>query len=659
MTHRTEHAILEGLIDAKRGRVVLAMEMFTRDDQPALDRYLAGQIDEATFLAEAQEWANYHTGYRPLIESSRRAGVPVVGSNLSSALRRKLAFGGSEAFAALTDLERQGAAAELFPNSPDYWERFDRTLRGHMGGPGATDPEARLYSIQSLWDNTMGESCARALAAHPGHLVVHVNGGFHSWRGLGTAEQLRLRAPDAHVATVQIVPVGDLPAVDPESGEESADFVVYAETRARGLSEGTHAVIVGRELRYRLHVPDGKGPWPLLIWCPDEGAGAPDEAKRWELLIGDDAAIAVVEHPYPVIEEDLHASGRFSWDETFFEDLGAIGSGLARVRDAITRAHPIDRGRVLYAGIGAGGRVVATARWQDRDGPAALAIAPGPLGRLIEGGLSDPEELRGGELRVLATSANLESWESEIADRIEVGFPGRVVELAAGGDGVDAVRTALGLVSPEALEDPKILWIAHGSPLARQWAALAAAQLGGSWRVDVLSVGGVDLTDGLGAGSICLETDLAAESLADADLVLLLRPIFSAQDLASGVGIPLPSGPFGGTVVLVLPPGRSEDRSAAWHRLEEEDVTRKRSRFVGLRVAETGTVRDLPAVLDELRAEGKSVVRIAPVRFCATAEEMRTLRASTVGHDEGLRISWTPGLGGEIWRVLGESAGVR
>ena len=47
VTHRVEHAILKGLIDAANGRVVLAMEMFTRADQPALDRYLSGEIDES------------------------------------------------------------------------------------------------------------------------------------------------------------------------------------------------------------------------------------------------------------------------------------------------------------------------------------------------------------------------------------------------------------------------------------------------------------------------------------------------------------------------------------------------------------------------------------------------------------------------------------
>ena len=70
-THRVELAVYEGLLVRRKGKVVLAMEMFERDVQPALDGYLAGRIDEAAFLSRARPWKNYRTGYRPLIEKAR------------------------------------------------------------------------------------------------------------------------------------------------------------------------------------------------------------------------------------------------------------------------------------------------------------------------------------------------------------------------------------------------------------------------------------------------------------------------------------------------------------------------------------------------------------------------------------------------------------
>ncbi len=61
-THRVELAVYEGLLARRGGKVVLAMEMFERDVQPALDDYLAGRIDEAAFLSSARPRGNYRTG---------------------------------------------------------------------------------------------------------------------------------------------------------------------------------------------------------------------------------------------------------------------------------------------------------------------------------------------------------------------------------------------------------------------------------------------------------------------------------------------------------------------------------------------------------------------------------------------------------------------
>ena len=654
VTHRTEHAILEGLLLATQGRVVLAMEMFTRGDQAALDRYLAGETLEAEFLAEARAWSNYRSGYRALIETAKRAGVPIIGANLSPAVRRKIAMGGAEALESLTEAERVGVAKDLLPNDPLYWERYDRTVRGHGGSFMEGRDENRLTSIQSLWDNTMGESCALALAAHPDHVILHVNGGFHTRGGLGTADQFAKRSPDARMATVAIVPVGDLAAIDPDPDDDRGTYIVYAEARARGYSEGTHAVTMRRELRYRLHVPKGEGSWPLLVWIPDEGSNSSDDATRWRLLVGKEAAVAVIEQPYPVIEEDLHQSGRYTWEDTFSEDVGSFGSAAAQVIEQVTRYSPVDPERVLVAGEGAGGRMAAAMRWQDRDGPRALVIDPGPLGRLSEAGLPDPLDPRGGQLTILASSAHREEWDAEASDRASVGFPSEVESIEDRSQGVAAVFTALGLESKKTGEKPRTLWLSHGSPLARQWAGLAAARLGGESRVEVLE--GDEYPDSE-EGSIWLETDLFSthDPMIDRP-IRAITPHFAAKLLSGGKGIPMPPGAFGGTVVLVLPKETEDEQRAAWLKLEEDDVTRKRSRFVGLRVAETGRERDLPAVLAELKEEGKSVMRIVPVRFCASAEEMRAHKKSVEGQDEGLRIAWSPGLGGELWRLMGDDA---
>jgi len=643
VTHRVEHAVLEGLLALEPGEVVLAMEMFTRADQEAIDAYLAGGIDGEEFAKRARLWSNYPTGYRALVETARRAGIPVIGSNLAPGPQRKVGMGGAEALAALDAEERSGVAEELFPNSPLYWERFDRTVRGHGAGFLPTTEEGRLVSVQSLWDNTMGESCARALAAHPGSTVLHINGGFHTRGGLGTAEQFARRAPEASFATVAIVPVDDRASVEPSPGDDRGDFVVFVEARARGYSEGTRAVTLHRELEYRLHLPTERpeAGAPLLVWLPAPGASVGDEATRLRLLLGEEAAIAVIEFPFPELAEDLHRTGRYAWDDSFDADLGALGGAVYAVIEQVTRYFPVDPERVVLAGADGAAPVAASLRWMDRGGPSTVAISPGPVGRLGDAGLPDPRDPKGGELLVLVGTADSAAWQAELGARRAVGYPGRLEILPAGASGLHALRRALGLLPGPQRSGPARLILRHGSSLARQWAGLVGARTGGAARVEVATDGSPAPTGG--EGTLRLEARLR-----DGGGAVALEP----ELLMSGRGIPMPQGAFGGTVVLVLPEETEDAARAAWRRLEEEDVTRQRSRFVGVRVAETGRERDLPAVLGELRDEGKSVVRIVPVAFCATAEEMRALRGSIDGHDAGLRIAWTPGLGGGLWEVL-------
>lgn len=179
-THRFQLAVYERLLALKENKVVLALEMFDRDVQPVLDRYLAGEIDEAAFLAAARPWNNYREAYRPLVELAKKTGVPVTASNFPAPLRQRIAMEGADALEKLSDEERRQTPRRYLPNSPAYWKRVDNAVRGHVGMTPSDSDEERLYATQSLWDNAMGESCADALDHYPEHVVLHLNGGFHS-----------------------------------------------------------------------------------------------------------------------------------------------------------------------------------------------------------------------------------------------------------------------------------------------------------------------------------------------------------------------------------------------------------------------------------------------------------------------------------------------
>lgn len=231
-THQLELAVLEGIARRRSGRIVLALEMFERDVQPALDAYLAGTLGEEEFLAAARPWPNYASDYRPLIEFARTRGWPVVAGNVPRRLASTVSRRGLAALDSLDAGERAFAAQEHQCPRDAYWERFRATM-GDLSGHGPPRPpeelEAsvwRMYEAQCVKDEAMGEAVAAALAA-PGTLVIHVNGSFHSDHRQGALARVKRRLSRARVAVVSFVPVEDLDRVELKPRRRLADYVVF------------------------------------------------------------------------------------------------------------------------------------------------------------------------------------------------------------------------------------------------------------------------------------------------------------------------------------------------------------------------------------------------------------------------------------------------
>ena len=229
-THRLQRALLEALA-ARGGRVMVAMEMFERDVQPLLDRYLAGEVAESAFVAGSRPWPSYAADYRPLVELARERGWPVVAGNVPRRIASAVSRAGPDTLAALPAEARAWIAAERECPRDAYHARFTEQMRAHPV-PGSAEQQAaateRFYLAQCLKDETMAESVARARERHgPGTLVVHFNGAFHSDRRLGIVPRLERRAPAARVLVVSAVPVADLEQVDPAEFRDRADFILF------------------------------------------------------------------------------------------------------------------------------------------------------------------------------------------------------------------------------------------------------------------------------------------------------------------------------------------------------------------------------------------------------------------------------------------------
>ena len=236
-THRLELAILEGLA-RRRGSIIVAMEMFERDTQAAVDDYLAGRINESEFLKISRPWPNYETDYRPLVELARKKGWHVIAGNVPRKYASQVARDGTSVLDKLPQAERDFVAGEISAPKDDYFKRFAEAMSAHPIGTGGNKSAAaeremaeRFYLAQCVKDDTMAESIARAYtrSMEPKPLIVHFNGAFHSDYRLGTVARVRTRLEKARVAVISIVPQEQLDSIEAAEYRERGDYIVFAQ----------------------------------------------------------------------------------------------------------------------------------------------------------------------------------------------------------------------------------------------------------------------------------------------------------------------------------------------------------------------------------------------------------------------------------------------
>ena len=124
-THRMEMELIRQLHsrhEAAGRPFIVSMEMFSRDVQNVLDRYLAGEMTETDFRENSNLWGNYDTGYRATVERAMTK-VPVITPSLCG--WRKVAW-----WVAGSSGRRGTIAKDLLPGTERYWERYDRTAVG-------------------------------------------------------------------------------------------------------------------------------------------------------------------------------------------------------------------------------------------------------------------------------------------------------------------------------------------------------------------------------------------------------------------------------------------------------------------------------------------------------------------------------------------------
>ncbi|HEV7735195.1 MAG TPA: ChaN family lipoprotein [Candidatus Binatia bacterium] len=185
--HRWQADVIAGLL-ARRADVVVGFEMFPRRTQPALDRWVAGQLDEPAFLAATDwdtVWSFDPVLYMPLFHLARLNRLPMVALNVERGLVSRV---GREGWDAVPATEREGVGTPA-PASPSYQAELDAVFAAHGQ---AIDAAAAKHFVEAqlTWDRAIAEALVSASQHDPGALVVGVMGSGHVERGNGVPHQL-------------------------------------------------------------------------------------------------------------------------------------------------------------------------------------------------------------------------------------------------------------------------------------------------------------------------------------------------------------------------------------------------------------------------------------------------------------------------------------
>lgn len=236
--HRWQLHTLAGL-HAHEPRMAIGLEMLPREAQPVLDAWVAGELDEAGFLAESDwlgSWGYDPDAYLPILHFARMQRIPLLALNVTPALRQRIAEEGWEAIPP----EERHAITPPTSASEGYREALAEVYANH---PSAEDPEAgleRFVAAQLVWDRAMAQGLADASADTP--LVVGLMGRGHVTYGHGVPHQL---ADLGIEQTATLLPWSAEESCTPPEGIADALFILGDETPFEPAEPQRLGVLIG------------------------------------------------------------------------------------------------------------------------------------------------------------------------------------------------------------------------------------------------------------------------------------------------------------------------------------------------------------------------------------------------------------------------------
>jgi uncharacterized iron-regulated protein len=261
---------------AQNPKLAIGMEMFNREAQPILDRYVAGELSEREFLKQSgyfSKWGFDYRLYREIINFARLHHLPIVALNQEKEIVSRVF---KEGVSSLTAEEIAKLPMDRDLALPGYHQRIAEVFAMHKpdGGPERLNS---FFQAQAIWDETMAESVTSFLNANPESRMVVLAGQGHTDKATAIPPRVARRLPT----------VSQIVILNSEGGEleqAKADYLLFSKS-----AELPPAALLGVMLA---NTPEG----PLVEGLSEKSkAGAAGIQAKDVILALDEEPVATID----------------------------------------------------------------------------------------------------------------------------------------------------------------------------------------------------------------------------------------------------------------------------------------------------------------------------------------------------------------------------
>lgn len=199
IVHWLQLKTTEKLYEAVGSDLLLGAEMFERDNQDAINKYLKGEIDDKKLAEEARLWKNHPTDYKPLLDFAKDKKLEMVATNVPRRYASIVAKKGQDSLI-LESHEIPWVVKlpyEVTLETPGY-EEMKKMMGDHAGSRAMN-----FVAAQAIKDATMAESILKHWSE--GKHLLHYHGDFHSKQYGGIYWYLKKAKPELKIAVISLI----------------------------------------------------------------------------------------------------------------------------------------------------------------------------------------------------------------------------------------------------------------------------------------------------------------------------------------------------------------------------------------------------------------------------------------------------------------------